>query len=164
MEQQYNEYNLENQQQVKPEFSMKWHKFLISFSLWAGAVIAVVNAAILLICAHEGGDAKVIYEIYKREKPVAVLFGLLMLACGVAYIVARFKLARLERAGVKMLIALPIIMVVLKIAYRPLVSFVTGVSMGEMLDFFGISSIVGTVFLAVYNKKYYTEREALLVD
>ena len=155
---------MENNAQYTPEYPMKWHKFLIYFSLWAGAVIAAINAVMMLLGLHYGEEAQLVYAIYKGLKPVDVLFGLLMLACGVAYIVARFKLARLERSGVKMVITLPIIMVVLNIAYPLVVSFVTGISMGEMWDSSSVGSIVGSVVLAMYNKKYYTERDALLVD
>lgn len=166
MEQQYHTEYMEQQPQPKPEFPMKWHKFMIYFSLWAGAVISLVNAWIYFTGSHYGdaSDARMVYAFYKGLKPVDVLFGILMLASAVAYIVARFKLAKLQRSGVKMVVALPVIMAVLSIGYILAASGVTGLSVGELMDSSSVGSLVGAIALAFYNKRYYAERDAILVD
>ena len=163
MEQQYNTNQPVNS---TPEFPMKWHNFLIYFSLWAGAVLCVINGVMMLTGMHYGGgsDTRMVYAFYEGLKAIDVLFGLVYLACAVAYIITRFKLAKLERQGAKLVVLIPMIMAALNLVYPLLASMVTGLSMGDLMDSSVIGSIVGGIALSIYNKKYYEERDSILID
>ena len=73
-------------------------------------------------------------------------------------------LAKLERQGAKLVVLIPMIMAALNLVYPLLASMVTGLSMGDLMDSSVIGSIVGGVALSIYNKKYYEERDSILID
>lgn len=160
------QYDIDQSVNPAPEFPMKWHKFLIYFSLWAGAVLCVINGLMLLTGMHYGGgsDTRMVYAFYSGLQAVDMIIGLVYLACAVAYIITRFKLAKLERKGAKLVVLIPMIMAALNLIYPLLASMVTGLSMGDLMDSSAIGSIVGGVALSIYNKKYYEERDSILID
>ncbi len=75
-----------------PAYGMKWHKFLVNFSLWLGAILNFVMGA---ACMFEG----------------APLYGIVLI-CAAAYsIYVRFQLANFKKNAYKHLLAVQLIVV-----------------------------------------------------
>ena len=75
---------------------MKWHKFLIYFALWLGAVMNVISGFSLLtgsVYEAQGVSATQVYRAYEGLKGVDMLMGAATIALAVLLIVARFALA-----------------------------------------------------------------------
>lgn len=141
---------------------MKWHKFLIYFTLWAAAVIAVLNAAQLFLGTHYGDQASVVYMVYPSIKSLDFVFGVLYILLAVWAVVTRFKLAGYSRSGPTMLTAYYVLGLILSLAYLLMCSLVTNEAgmFGELLvdsspDF------VGSIIMIIVNHQYYQKRRKL---
>ena len=85
-----------NPQPTGPDMPMKWHKFLIYFALWLGAVMNVISGFSLLtgsVYEAQGVSATQVYRAYEGLKGVDMLMGAATIALAVLLIVARFALA-----------------------------------------------------------------------
>ena len=158
MEQQYSAY------EQQPQLPMKWHKFLIYFSLWAGALLSLVNAANYFTGAIYEGNAAYVYSYFG---------GLSMLDKAVAFaeiglcaftIITRFALAGFKQGAPGKLITLYILNLAVSLLYVLLSSMLTGIPFGEMLDSSTISSFAVSIALLFYNKSYYEARTELFVN
>lgn len=74
------------------EYGMKWHKFLIYCSLWAGGIL---NLALGIWCMAEG----------------MLLYGLVTAAAGVYIIAVRYMLANFKSNAFKHLLAVQLIVI-----------------------------------------------------
>lgn len=146
--------------------SMKWHKFLTYFSLWAGAVLNVIAAFTRFTGSMYGssGEADMVYSYFKGLKTIDVLFGVVMIAIAIFSIVTRFALAGYKAAGPKMLMGLYIIDAAVSIVYLVVASMVTGIALGELIDSSTISSLVTGIAMVFVNKAYYGKRAELFIN
>ena len=81
---QYND--SENNSSYQPDLPMRWHGFLIYFSLWAGAVSVVVSAFRLFTGMDytQGGlSLDYVYGMYPSLRTISMLFGAIFLALSV---------------------------------------------------------------------------------
>ena len=79
------------------DLGMNWYKFIIYFSLFAGAVISVVLALVLFTGSHYGGYADIVYMFFGSLRVFDVIFALVFLALAVMAIYVRQKLAHFRR-------------------------------------------------------------------
>jgi len=146
------------------DMPMKWHKFMIYFSLWAGALSNVLSGIGLLtgsVYNASGSDAEMIYLFYDGLKGMDVLFGLVSLAMAVLLIVTRFALAGYKENGPKLLIACYAASAVVAILYPLLVSGITGMGFAELFD---ATSLVTGIVMCIANKNYYDKRAHMFVN
>ena len=146
------------------EMPMKWHKFLIYFSLWAGAVINVSTAVGLLtgsIYGSSGADAEMIYRFYDGLKTVDVLMGLASIALAVMLIVTRFSLAGYKKNGPKLLTIAYALNIAIALIYPLIASSVTNLGFGDLLN---PSSLASSAAMLFVNKNYYAKRAHLFVN
>lgn len=141
---------------------MKWHKFLIYFSLWAGAVMNVLSAVQMFTGAHYGSqtDAAFVYMVYDGLKAVDIIMAVLSLGMAALLIVARFALAGYKENGPKLLMVAYIATAAINLLYPVAASVVTGVAISELLN---IGSIIGNVAMIFINKAYYDKRSHLFI-
>lgn len=146
--------------------SMKWHKFLIYFSLWAGAVLNVIAAFSRFTGSMYGSssEANMVYSYFSGLKAIDVLFGVVMIAIALFSIATRFALAGYKAAGPKMLMGLYIIDAAVSIVYLVVASMVTGIAFGELIDPSTISSLVTSAAMVFVNKAYYDKRAELFIN
>ncbi len=159
------ENNVAPVENVNPH-SMKWHKFLIYFSLWLGAVTNAIAAFSYFSGSVYGssGEASMVYSHFTGLKTIDMLFGAALIAVAVFSIVTRFALAGYKAAGPKMLMGFYAINAVLSIVYLVVASVVTGIAFGELIDSSTISSLVTSVAMVFVNKAYYDKRAELFVN
>ncbi len=122
-----------------PEFPMKWHKFMIYFSLWAGGVLSILEG--LACFSAMGGSA------------VGVVLGILCIAMGAWAIYVRFQLAALRTGAPKMLMIFLIV--------NAAIGLLNALGSGDTQSF---TSVLASVAYAVWNWRYYTSRAELFVN
>ena len=160
MEQQF-EYDIQPQQ--TPKKPMKWHNFLIYFSLWAGAVLSVVSSITYFTGAHYQGSASLVYSFYSGLRLIDLLMGLACVGLAVFGILTRFALAGYKAKGPRMLMICYAANAAASVLYLLLVSAVTGMALSEVLDSSTIGSLVGSIAMIFINNNYYSKRAELFV-
>lgn len=150
------------QYQPAVQTPMKWYKFLIYFSLFAGAVLNAISGIIALTGAQYDGMAELVYAVFGGLKVVDILMGLACLAVAAFGIYVRFRLAQFRADGPKKLMMLYIVSCLLNILY--LIAVVV-VLPGEMSGDIileelprAIGTIVGSAVMVFVNKVYFDKR------
>ena len=143
---------------------MKWHKFLICFSLWLSALSSMGNAVTYASGAPYGAEAAEVYSCYPG---LSILDKAMAAACvvlAVYSIITRFALASLRASGPKKLLLLLAANLTLNVIYLILFSVITAMPATELFDSSSVSSLAVTAALLFYNKRYYDERADLFVN
>lgn len=145
---------------------MKWFKFLIYFSLFAGAVINIVygfnylTGGIYFVETNGEVSASDIYEVFEEMQIVDVIYGLMMLAIAAFGIFVRFRLAGFYANGPKLLNTLYIVSLVASLVYVIGVFAVVGEA-----DAFSMSgAMIGNVIMIAANAAYFKKRAHLFVN
>ena len=147
----------------KYNLGLKWYKFLIYFSLWAGAILHFITGISVLTGAqylNEGVQAEMVYDAFPGLKSVDTFYGLILIAFAVYQIVVRFYLARFKAIAPKMLISTYIIAIVCELFYGMVASEIIGQSL--MSDI--ISSLTPSVVMLIINYKYFKNRKECFVN
>lgn len=162
-----NEYSVDmNQQAQAPSLPMKWHKFLIYFSLWAGAVLNLLSAYQYSTGVIYGSleKADIIYSLYDGLKFIDTMMTVMLIAIAVFSIVTRFALAQYKKNGPALLMALYILNIVCSAAYIFMVSNITALGISELMDSSSYSSLISSIVMIFINKIYYDKRASLFVN
>ena len=146
-----------------PAKPMKWHNFLIYFSLWAGAVLSVISSITYFTGAHYQGSASLVYSFYSGLRLIDLLMGLACVGLAVFGILTRFALAGYKAKGPRMLTICYAANAGASIVYLLLVSAVTGMALSEVMDSSTIGSLVGSIAMIFINNSYYGKRADLFV-
>ena len=145
------------------ELGMKWFKFLIYFSLWAGALLNLVDGIIQItgnIYLSEGINPDLVYKKFPNLKSVDVFFGILFCIFAIFQIVVRFKLSKFSKLAPTMLHVMYILGGILSLIYGIIVvSMIGGNEFGQILGEIG-----GTVVITLMNIKYFNKRKHLFVN
>lgn len=161
------------------ELGMKWFKFLIYFSLFAGAVLNVFSAIGAFTGSQYEGSADYIYAMFGGLKVVDVLYGLVLLAFAAATIYVRQQLAGFKRDSPKLFLTLYVaeaavsllyVVVVIVIAISGVAAYVSAyispfelalqvVPLGQV-----IAIVIGAVIYVVLNKIYFDKRAHLFTN
>lgn len=139
---------------------MKWHKFLIYFSLWAGAVLNV-GTAIGYLTGSIYTDPETVYHTYAGLKTVDLLMSIVILAFAVLLIVTRFALAGFKVNAPKLLLIVYAVYAAVLLLYPLILVGVTGLSYTDLWE--PVQLISNTVMIFA-NKVYYDKRASLFVN
>ena len=132
------------------EHQLKWHKFLIYFSLWLNAVSSFLLGAMGIGAMIDPPGR---YRYNESLQWMAALIGAALIAVGIYTIVTRFKLAKFRRCAPDHLMAVWIL--------SGLLSTVLMLVDGLEINF--ISSMIPTLAMASVNHYYYKKREKLFI-
>lgn len=137
-----------------PQYPMKWHKFLIYFSLWAGALSLFGTGLSVIMQVVQYGSL-----LGQSLALGLVLYSVAAIALGIFSIYVRFQLARFRRSAVKLLVLLHVLTIVLNI-----VDFAMASNLGITIDSSNTSTLFAPVILIILNLQYYKKRSALFVN
>ena len=151
-------------QNPKPEFGMKWHKFLIYFSLWAGAALNGISALAMITETQYGSNRVMVYMVYPSMRTVDVLFGLLLIAVSVYTIYTRFQLARFKIGAPRKLNWVYALSLTFSLLYLAVAAAVIGLPLGDMMDSDTWATIPTSIAMMVVNSVYYGKRSELFVN
>lgn len=148
---------------------LKWHKFLIYFSLWVSAVFVCLRGAGFVLLGILGDDSSQIFQL-SGVKALNVIYGILYLACAVYHIYTRYQLARFRVGAPKHLLILYVIVPAIELVYAPLMLLAAGLPISLLLTdpakAIGgtIGAVTGTWIVCILNKIYYDKRKELFIN
>lgn len=148
-------------------YSLKWHKFLIYFGLWAGALGNLYSAWMLCSGSIYGSRnmAATVYAYYGQGlHTVDLLVAAGYVALAIFEIYVRFQLAGFKVGAPGKLRALYIASAVLSVLYPVLAASTTGVSFSQLFDASQAGGLIGSVGAIIIHHIYYSKREALFVN
>ena len=144
---------------------LKWAHFLCYFALWAGAVINLYNAVMMLtglVYASSGVSADMVYEIFGTPlKFTDKFYGVVMLAAVVVAVVAALSIMKFKAISGKMVCALNAIVVLSDIGYVAATSAITGIS--TLTGALTGNIIIAAVMFFV-NMVYFNNRKHIFVN
>ena len=149
---------------TQPDPPMKWHKFLIYFSLWAGALINFFNGLQLLNGSIYQGNADQVYSVFSGLKTVDMIFGIIYIAIAIFMIYVRFQLAGFKRGAPGKLISLYVIQLVALFAYTLVASVTIHIPWAEIFSSSIIPSLIVSIVMIFVNRYYYSKRAHLFVN
>ena len=158
----------QNQQNVpSPDaYPLKWHKFLIYFALWAGAILNAVQA----IRSMTGGNylevgmtGEEVYQRFSGLRTVDMVAGLLLLAIAAYGIYVRFQLAGFKIGAPAKLTVLYIALAAYNLIYSVLACNAMNVELSAVSSNL-VGSMIGSVLMVVINRVYYNKRMELFVN
>ena len=148
------------------DMPMKWHKFLIYFSLWAGAVICALNGLQLLTGTVYGpnNESEAVYVHFPALKSVDMVFGVIMIAIAVFLIYTRFQLARFREGAPNKLTIAYLLQLAAFLGYGIVISGIVHMSFSDVINSQTSASIVSSIVMIVVNRVYYNKRAHLFGD
>ncbi len=149
---------------TQPDPPMKWHKFLIYFSLWAGALFTFLSGVSYLTGRQYDGNADQVYSVFSGLKTVDMIFGIIYIAIAIFMIYVRFQLAGFKRGAPGKLISLYVIQLVAIFAYTLVVSVTIHIPWSEIFNFSIIPSLIVSIVMIFVNRYYYSKRAHLFVN
>lgn len=167
MQDDFNSWQVDNSQAEKVtrpavnEPPMKWHNFLIYFSLWAGGILNAITGLTYLTGSVYGADADYIYRYFDGLKGLDMLYGIAVIGLGVLLIITRFQLAGRKVKGPSMLMISYIIISAVSLMYGVIAAGIADVSLLEMINPASIGMSIAMIFI---NKAYYDKRAHLFVN
>ncbi len=148
---------------------LKWHKFLIYFSLWLSAVFVCLRGAGFIALGILGDESSSFFQI-PAVKTVNIVYGAIYIAIAVYHIYTRYQLARFRAGAPKHLLILYVIIPVTEFAYPPLTFIAAGLPVSFLFQdparLIGniIGAVVGTWLVCYLNKIYYDKRKELFIN
>lgn len=140
---------------------MKWHKFLIYFALWLGALQNIGAAAANMTGSAYGDSVDYVYAFFPGLKILDVAFGICTLALAVFNIYTRYRLARFRRNGPACLSAAYLAALIVSVLYLAVGTAICKISLLNVQT--GVSLAMSLIFL-ILNRSYYRKRKHLFVN
>ena len=144
-------------------YPMKWHKFLIYFALWAGAVLNLISGAQMFFMGINAGNAW-LYEMTSGLRALYIVSGIFMIAIGVFQIFTRSALARFSRRGPRMVVWLYASLVILNALEILMAWLLFGVPLNYLLTADVWFYLIEGVLMTWANQVYYRKRAALFIN
>lgn len=159
----FGQYNPGSGASSPSRYPLKWHKFLIYFALWFGAV---VNAGLAI--SYMGGTVSTaldgaLYARYGAMKTVDVINGAACLAIAVYMIYVRFQLAGFKIGAPRKLILVYTAVLILNLMYLLAVLLITSGSASEIIGQMVVQFIMSAILIFA-NQNYYSKRLELFVN
>ena len=153
------------QQEASPErYPLKWHRFLIWFSLWAGAIVSVTGGWQTLTGEQYLGQADAVYAQFGSGlKTADMVYGVAMILLGAYMIYTRYQLAGFRIGAPKKLSAVYIAQVVLNLLMAVVYSAASGLPAGSFMES-ALGNIVLALIMLFANQNYYSKRMELFVN
>lgn len=146
-------------------YPMKWHKFLIYFALWAGAVLNLISGVQMFsVGLNAGGMLWIGYEMSSGLRALYIVSGVLLIAIGMFQIFTRSALARFSRRGPRMVVWLYASLVILNALEILLAWLLFGVPLNYLLTVDIWFYLIEGVLMTWANQVYYRKRAALFVN
>lgn len=134
---------------MENRYGMKWHKFLVNFSLWLTAISEILLGGVMLLMMTMDTPNR-----YRGENGLlifAFVLLVLMVACGVYGIVVRFELARFKQNA-------PAHLLFVQIAESIVIALFMMID-----EDVALTSIIPSIVWAFINRYYYSKRADLFV-
>ncbi len=149
------------------QLGMKWYKFTIYFSLFAGALLNFVSGVqyitgiVYMLESNTEVTAEQIYAYYGTALQVVdIVYGILLVGIAVFAIVVRQKLAKFKPDSIKFLCVLYACTAVISLAYAIIASVITS----QPVIATSFVTFACNLVVMFANIKYFKNRSHLFVD
>ncbi len=151
--------------QQDPALKMGWYKFLIYFSLFAGAVLNVFDAISLLTGGIYGGEAELVYSVFDGLKSLDAFIGITTLGLAGMCIYTRFRLSGFYKNGPMMLNITYIASLAVNLIYIIGVSSIVPDILSDASTVSSeVSSMITAIVMIFANTVYFKKRSHLFVN
>ena len=162
---QYQQPQYQTPQIQQPELGMGWFKFLIYFSLFAGAVLNALTGISMLTGTIYGSLADEVYDLFEDLQAFDMAIGVAMLAIAAMGIYVRFRLSGYHKNGPAMLNILYVAAAIVQLVYVIGVYAMLPEDGKDALNLSStFSSIAVSIAMVAVNTKYFKNREHLFVN
>ena len=150
-------------------YPMKWHKFLVDFSLWVGAILNLYNGIIALTGKQyeaQGVRASLIYSYFPSLKTGDVIYGVLLIGLAAVTVITALKLLKFKKGAPMWLKMLYLLGLIASIFYVTIVTSALKNYNADTSEFVGnavILAIISVAMIAI-NHVYYGKREAMFIN
>jgi len=142
-------------------YKLKWHKFLIYFSLWFRAVACILRACNLIFGLQWGEYKEDIYSLQPKIAQIDILFGILFIALAIFIVHARFKLASFHPSSVSLLLTQFILFPTLSNFYARAINTAAEVELLDLSE--GAGLFISAIILMIVSYFYYKKRYLLFI-
>ena len=152
---------------------MKWWKFLIYFSLFAGALLTLstgiqyLSGRIYLSQGLTQNDIELFYSLYPPHKTLDTIYGIICFGLAAFAIIARFRLDKYHRTGPMCIYILPSASLFFSSVYTILSYKLVYVDISQFLpQIYGqiIGQLIVVVIYVWLNYVYFRKRRALFTN
>lgn len=148
---------------------MNWHKFLVYFGLWAGAVWNIICAVTMFAGAQYGDYSELVYAFIPGLKIIDVVYGILLIGIGALGFLTAFQLLKLKRGAPKLLMILYIVSAAASVLYvvaSVIVLLNYGADLSDLAStMISTFSTIGiSIAMIIANNVYYKKRAHLFVN
>lgn len=148
------------------EMPMKWHKFLIYFGLWLGA-LSYVASAVMCFSGTRYGNADFAAQLYRSFgslKTVDILFGIVNLGLAAYTIYTRFQLAGFKPGAPDKLVLLYVFQGIMALVQPLLTQAILSKDL-YIINWTNLGAVLAGSALAIYiTRVYYGKRAHLFED
>lgn len=144
---------------------MKWFKFLIYFSLFAGAVLNFINGVTTILGVQYGEYAEQVYAAFESLQAFDIFCGIYLILLAIFTIYVRFRLSGFRKNGPKLFMFVYIAIIVFSIIQLAgSMAILPRESWGD-LNFTSVTtSIITNITYMVINYTYLHKRAHLFVN
>ena len=148
------------------EQGMKWHKFLVYFSLWAGAVFTFISGIQYMTGAQYEGKKDLVYQVIPGMKAPDILYGLFCIAAGILAIVTAVSLLKYKAVGPKLLTLTYVVGTAGSLIYVIAAASVLSKYNADLSSIYtsASTSLVVSIVMIIVNSIYYKKRAHLFVN
>ena len=149
----------------KPDKPLNWHKFIIYFSLWAGALRTLLNGSEFLKEDVYGRNTYRIYKAFPIMHTMNTFYGWVIIALAGYKIYVRFQLAGFKKNAPQKFIYMYIIEIFIGLSYLAICATIANTSISKVInsgEFFG--KMVVAIIIILINKRYYDNRKYMFVN
>ena len=159
----FGQYNGSQNASSPENYKLKWHKFLIYFALWAGAIMNTGNAVLCIQGTQYAERSEQVYALFPSLRTVDLFWGIVLLAIAAYMIYVRFQLAGFRINAPRKLSTLYIISLAASVLYLLAVSAVTHQALSSFISDI-VASIFSSILMLFINQNYYNKRLELFVN
>ena len=147
---------------------MKWHKFLVYFALWAGAVLNIISGILALTGSVYGEEKELVYHFFPTMESVNVVYGILCVGLGIFGFYTAYNMLNFKKGAPKLLTILYAAACVISLVYIVAVFVIVtdkvrGLDTSDLWLTGGMNLAVSILMILV-NNVYYKKREHLFVN
>ena len=156
----------ESYSQPVPQQGMKWHKFLVYFSLWFSAIANFWNGIQAITGLQYKGNAETVYRELPGMKLPDMVFGIMCIVIAVMLVITAVSLLKFKANGPKLLTltyAVSVIACLIYVIWAAVILSRYGADVSSALSSTFMSLAISVVMIFV-NRNYYQKRAHLFVN
>ena len=146
---------------VEDGLPMRWYRFLVGPGLWiAGLGTAALGMLTMFGMQYliQGYAPGVIYDSFPPLVVADAVYGVILVALAVTFIVARFRLAAFKKSGPLLLYIAYALVILASVIYSAVSGLVVAGAQARLVGLSEISAVLGMIAGVALNVVYFNKR------